>query len=180
MIDKTRGLAGLLMACHMNTRKVRDEITYRRFYGDKESYWLSHALTSTPYHFVPGYSGGIGRITSRDPGDKEHICTLQLLHVLESTQEPFWFNNAIIEFKGANDRQYIHPDAWVPHDGLWHGGGTRFPNELCVEMPEGNRDFPAKVIRLDERFKLQLESMVVEVAKYDALMEKAGLIEISP
>lgn len=168
------------MTCHMNTRKVRDEITYRRFYGDKESYWLSHALTSTPYHFVPGYSGGIGGITSHgENGDREHICTLQLLHVLESTQEPFWFNNAITEFKGANDGQYIHPDAWVPQDGRWHGGGTRFPNEFCVEMPKGNRDFPDKVIRLDDILKGQIENMVAEVTKYDGLMEQAGLIKIS-
>src|SRR5277367_89444 len=132
-IDKTRNLAGLLMACHLNILRVREDITYRKFYGDKESYWLGHALTSTPYHFVPGYSGGIGRIThqkedDREIEDKEEICTLQLLHVLESTKEPFWFNNGIVEFKGANDDKYIVPTGWVGHEGRWRGGGKRFPN----------------------------------------------------
>jgi Mannosyltransferase putative len=188
VIDKTRNLAGLLMTCHMNSQKVRDEITYRRFYGDKESYWFSHALTSTPYHFVPGYSGGIGRIThpkenDRDNPDKEEICTLQLLHVLESTKEPFWFNNAIIEFKGANNAEYIVPEGWIPHDGRWHGGGHRFPNEFCVEMPEGERDkllgLTEPVRRVEGDLKWRLEKMIETVRRYDGLLETEELVRIS-
>lgn len=94
-------------------------------------------MTSTPYHFVPGYAGGLGRIShpiedGRENSEKEEICTLQLLHVLESTEEPFWFNHAIVEFKEANNAAYIIPEGWVGHDGRWHSGGQRFPNGvLC-------------------------------------------------
>jgi hypothetical protein len=192
-IDKTRNLAGLLMACHLNILRVRDEITYRRFYGDKESYWLGHALTSTPYHFVPGYSGGIGRITHPKDGDgdetereeteREEICTLQLLHVLESTKEPFWFNNGIVEFKGANDDKYIVPTGWVGHEGRWSGGGKRFPNELCISMPETWKDHllgkPDPVYRVEGLLKWRLERMIQEVAGFDNMMERQGLIKIS-
>jgi hypothetical protein len=176
----------------MNSQRVRDEITYRRFYGDKESYWFSHALTSTPYHFVPGYSGGIGRIShpkvndepdSPDNTERELICTLQLLHTLESTGEPFWFNNAITEYKGAEDAHYIHAEGWIPHNGRWRGGPTRFPNEFCVEMPEGERDrllgLPEPVNRVEGELKWVMEHIVDEVGRFDGLMVTEGLISIS-
>jgi hypothetical protein len=183
ILDKTRNLAGVLMACYMNTKKVRDQITYKKFYGDKESYWLSSALTSTPYHFVPGYSGGIGRITNPFGNvNIEEICTLQILHVLESTGEPLWFNNAIIESKAANDAQYIVAEGWVGHNGRWHPGGTRFRNEFCVNMPVSGRDrlvgFPKRVTRIEGILKARIETIVQEVSKYDALMRKEGLVTI--
>jgi hypothetical protein len=187
VVDKSRNLAGVLMTCYLNTRNVRDAITYQRFYGDKESYWFGHALTSTPYHFVPGYSGGIGHIThpeedGKENKDKEEICTLQLLHVLESTGEPFWFNNAITEFKGAQDAEYLSVDGWVPHDGRWHGGGKRFPNEFCVEMPYGDRDktlgLPEQVHRVDAALKWRIDRSIEEAKKYDGMMEKDGLLSI--
>ena len=176
------------MSCYLNSQKVRDEITYKRFYGDKESYWFGHALTSTPYHFVPGYAGGIGRVTYAQEGngqenrDREQICTLQLLHTLESTGEPLWFNNAITEWKTVNDDQYIVPEGWVPHGGRWHGGGHRFDNEFCVDMPETERDhllgLPDRVYRVEGDLKWRLHSMIDVVRRYDGLMERANLVRI--
>src|SRR5271170_6650678 len=164
------------MACHLNSLKVRDEITYKRFYGDKESYWFAHALTSTPYHFVPGYEGGIGRISHPyNNNHKETICTLQLLHVLESTDEPLWFNNGLIEYKKAEDDAYIVPEAWVGHGGEWHGGGKDFPNQFCVNMPGGD-DVP--VTRVEGTFKWTLEQIIQQAENYDNLMESEGLVSI--
>ena len=181
VIDKTRNLAALLMACHLNTLKVRDQITYQKFYGDKESYWFSHALTSTPYHFVPGYAGGLGRISHPIENDEvnpdeEQICTLQLLHVLESTGKPLWFNTALTEYKGANDDNYIDPEGWVGHDGDWHGGGrTDIPSQLCVNMPEGQE---VRVHRVDGELKWKLDSIIQLAKKYDSLIEEEGLVTI--
>lgn len=188
VVDKVRNLPGALMTCYMNSQKFRDEITYRKTYGDKESYWLAHALTSSPYHFVPGYSGALGRITHPKDGDRElvdqeEVCTLQLLHTLESTGEPLWFNNAITEYKGADDAQYIVPEGWVPHEGRWHGGGSRFPNEFCVSMPETSRDhllgLPEPVHRVEGDLKWRLERILEVVARYDELMEREELIKIN-
>ena len=189
VIDKTRNLAALLIACHLNSQKVRDQITYERFYGDKESYWLAHVLTSSPYHFVPGYSGGIGRIShplengSENP-DKEQICTLQLLHVLESTQEPFWFNSGIVEEKRNGGADYILPEGWVGHDGRWAGSRRpRFANGYCVQMREGSRDresgLPEPVHRVEGVFKDLMERIIHAAGVYDRLMEAEGLITIN-
>lgn len=172
----------------MNSRKVREEVTYPKFQSDKESYWFAHTLTSTPYHFVPGYSGGLGRITHPVEGnvenlEKEHLCTLQLLHVLEFTREPFWISHAIVEYLEANDAAYIIPEGWVGHDGRWHSGGQRFPNEFCVEMPqsewEGLLGHPEPVRRVEGELKSQLERIIQEAEKYDDLMEAEALIKIN-
>ena len=106
---------------------------------------------------------------------------MQLLHILESTGEPLWFNNAIVEFKGADDDAYIDPEGWVGHDGQWYGGGQRFPNELCVEMPErdGLLGIPRPVKRIDKEFKLLLERIVQGGKEYDELMEEEGLISLN-
>src|SRR5271170_1537259 len=189
VIDKTRNLAALLMICHLNSQKVRDEITYQKFHGDKESYWFAHVLTSSPYHFVPGYSGGIGPIShyfekGAENPQKEQVCTLQLLHVLESTQEPLWFNGALVRNKEAGNAEYIVPEGWVGHDGHWaHSRRPTFGNEFCVKMPEDSRDrmlgLWEPVNRVEGEFKERLERIVRLAQRYDGLMEEEGLISIA-
>jgi len=206
-IDKTTNLPALLMICHLNLKVQRDSITYKRFYGDKESYWVGHALTSTPFHFVPGYSGGIGRISRKGQQNSETIaqmseeerlsylesqkdaqeiiCTLQLLHLLESNGLPFWFNNGLTEFKGAEDDQFIHAEGWVGHDGKWGGGPTRFPAEMCVEPKESQSDisFGAErsgrsVHRFDEEMTDRINRIIAEAKRSDQIYEEQGLFVI--
>jgi Mannosyltransferase putative len=189
LLDKTRNFAGALMTSYLNTKKVRDDITYKRFYGDKESYWFGHAMSSTPYHFVPGYGGGIGQISHRTSINLseitvvELVCTLQILHTLESTEEPFWFNNGIIEWKGANDDHYLVTDAWVPHEGRWDSAKdteAKFPHMWCVQMPEAGGNKPPEPIRkIEGALKGRFDKIIKEAKKYDGLMEKENLITIS-
>jgi hypothetical protein len=117
-IDKTRNLAAVLMICHPDLKAQREAITYKKFYGDNESYWMGHALTSTPYYFVPSYSGGIAGISRKGQkkaeeiqrlseeeqrsyleelqNSQEIVCTLQTLHILESNGLPFWFESTMV------------------------------------------------------------------------------------
>jgi hypothetical protein len=166
----------------MNSKKVRDEITYKKFWGDKESYWLSHTLTNSPYHYVPGYAGGIGTVTPQtENADKEHICTSQLVHVLESTGELFWINSGLSQFKWNNDDTYILPDGWVGHDAEWYKpapGATRL-NQYCVQSPEGPGGIQEPIRRVDGSVKRRLEEMIQLAKMYDVLMENAGLQQIN-
>jgi hypothetical protein len=170
------------MCCHMNSKRVREEITYVRFWGDKESYWFSHTLTNTPYHYVPGYAGGMGTVTPQtENADKEHICTSRLLHLLESTREPFWINSGLSEFKWYNDGKYSLPDGWVGHDAEWYRpapGATRF-DQYCVQNPEGPRGEQDPINRVDGSLKRRLEEMIQLAKTYDNLMVNAGLIQIN-
>jgi len=197
----------MLMICHLNLRAQREAVTYKRFYGDKESYWVGHALTSTPFHFVPGYSGGLGRISKKGqkkPEDvarmnederlsylvsledaQEIICTLQLLHVLESNGSPLWFNNGLAEYKGAFDDQFICAEGWVGHDGKWGSGPTRFPSEMCVEPRDGEFDTSMgdqrakKMVNRFSKGTSDLISRILEEAKrWDRYCEEEGLVVI--
>jgi len=193
-----------MMICHLNLKAQRDAITYRRFYGDKESYWVGHALTSTPYHFVKGYSGGIGRISRAGqlkPEDVEKmreedrisyeqklekadeiICTLQILHVSESTGLPLWFNNGLVEYKGDSNDQFVRAEGWVGHDGHWGGGLTRFPNELCISQLDGEFDRilgderpPKTVNRFSPEMARTIEALIQEAQRWDRHCEELGL-----
>jgi Mannosyltransferase putative len=183
VIDKSRNLAGVLLACHLNTLTVRNEITYQKFYGDKESYWFAHALTSTPYHFVPLYSGGIGPVTPAPQRNTEEICTLQLLHTLESTGEPLWLNNGLVEWKGADNDRFVRIEGWVPQGGRWrHSGDPRIPNLFCVRMPEAETEGllgpTEKVNRVEGELRERVDEMIEAARLFDGLMEEAGLISI--
>lgn len=65
-------------------------------------------------------------------GSQEIICTLQLLHVLESNNLPLCFNNGLVVFKGVSSNQFLLAEGWVGHDG--HLICSALPNQLCVEV----------------------------------------------
>jgi hypothetical protein len=102
---------------------------------------------------------------------------------MESTGEPLWFNNAITDYKVANDDHYLVIDGWVPRDGRWHTKGTRFPAEFCVIMPESagkNGDgVPDRIPRVDGAQRETIDRIIDKVEKYDDAMEKEGLIRIN-
>ena len=193
----------VLMICHLNLRAQRDTITYRKFYGDKESYWLGHALTSTPYHFVRGYAGGIGKVRqwgTKDPavvevmGEEERqkyteelelspefVCTLQLLHVREDNGQPLWFNNALVEFKEVSNDEFLKVDGWVGHGGHWFWGPGRLPNEMCVE-PDGRQENGTQrkipINRVSPGMADTYRAIIAEAKRWDERCEELGLFHV--
>jgi hypothetical protein len=205
--DKSQALMAILMICHLNLKAQRELITYKKFYGDKESYWMGYALTSTPYYFVPGYSGGLGPISRKGERkdvdqekmtEEEHVsylkalergqeivCTLQILHVLESTGQPLWFNNGLTQYKGADNDQFIDAQGWVGHDGHWGGGPTRYPNEFCVEPKEGEfdrllgDDRPRRSVnRFSPEMAETIQRLIQEARHWDNVCEELGLYHV--
>lgn len=175
MIDKTRGLGGMLETCHLNSKKAREEVVYEIISaGDKETYWIAHALTSTSYHWVPGYLGALGVITRDVNTGKETICTSNLLHVLESTGEPFWFNSGVMEFKWWNNAVYIDAQGWIGHNAQWYEGVTKY-SQSCALMPNGEE----LITRVEGEMKRRIQQAIELAKKYDALMTQAGLISIN-
>ncbi|KAG8986231.1 hypothetical protein FRB90_004145, partial [Tulasnella sp. 427] len=67
--DKTRRdvLMGIIMTGWMNTRSVRDQVTYKVTHGDKESFWMAFELIGAPYAFSSvEYAAMIGQLTHPD------------------------------------------------------------------------------------------------------------------
>ena len=135
--NKLWNLAGFLMTCHLNTRSIRDKITYQKFYGDKESYWFANVLMSTPYHFVPQYSGDIGpiRYTPLErAGTKTYVLSSYCILL-----NPPLFNHWLVEYKGAGDDRFLGAEGWVPQGGnrQYCGEDQKPPHLFCVAMPKG-------------------------------------------
>ncbi|KAI1615719.1 mannosyltransferase putative-domain-containing protein [Exophiala viscosa] len=108
-MDKSRPdvLMGLIFATWMNTKKVRDEVSYKVFYGDKETFWVAMELSAVDYFFQPWYAGTMGTITKEDgqpekidlKSTKVEICGTHMLHLDHLGQTPFWINGGIYEHK---------------------------------------------------------------------------------
>jgi alpha 1,3-mannosyltransferase len=113
-IDKSRPalLLGLFFATWMNTKQVREEVTYKLFHGDKETFWVAMELANVEYFFQPWYAGSIGKLNSDqtpefDPSTTEvEICGKHMLHLDHTGQEPFWFNGGIYQDKGSPEQGF--------------------------------------------------------------------------
>ena len=120
-LDRTnpRVLLGLMFATWMNTKDVREEITYKIFYGDKESFWLAMELSGFEYSFQPWYAGTMGTVTDQDgqPADLKsavEICGTHMLHLDYLGQKPFWINGGIYEHKDSPETGYaVMSHYWV-------------------------------------------------------------------
>lgn len=116
-IDKSRidVFIALIWATWMNTKEVREEISYRMFYGDKETFWIAMELSGVEYFFQPWYAGTMGTI--EDSGDQKssldlaheayEICGTHMLHLDHKGEKPFWINGGIYEHKDVLERGYM-------------------------------------------------------------------------
>ncbi|KAL7752103.1 hypothetical protein RI367_002633 [Sorochytrium milnesiophthora] len=57
------GLHALLVSCSLNAQPLRESVTYRNVYGDKETYWIAFEVLGLPYTFMPGYGSALGHVS---------------------------------------------------------------------------------------------------------------------
>ncbi|KAJ3059696.1 hypothetical protein HDU98_004339 [Podochytrium sp. JEL0797] len=95
VVDKrmTGNLFALLVASVMNSKVERDEVTYKKMHGDKETYWISWDLLRVPYAFVPTYGGTVGYKDETTGA----ICG-GLFHTDEN-HKPLWWNGGVVANK---------------------------------------------------------------------------------
>lgn len=105
-LDRTnpRVMLGLIFAAWMNTKDVRDQVTYMTFHGDKETYWLAMELSGFDYFFQPWYAGNIGTVPDMTAEQvqglaKVKVCGSHMLHMDQLGETPFWTNGGIYSHK---------------------------------------------------------------------------------
>ena len=101
-------LIGLLHTCWQNSSPVRDDITYKVFYGDKETYWIGMALTRAPYAFEHNWAGIVGELRERD--GKNQICGNTISHSSEKEGDLIWYNGSLLRDKSRNHKTYMVPE----------------------------------------------------------------------
>ncbi|KAJ9148816.1 hypothetical protein NKR19_g5860 [Coniochaeta hoffmannii] len=111
-VDRTnpRVFLGLAFAAWMNTKDVREEVTYTTFHGDKETFWLAMELAGFEYYFQPWYAGMLGTITDGEAGrdlarENVEVCGRHMVH-LDHLGVPFWFNGGVYDNKDHPEGGY--------------------------------------------------------------------------
>jgi alpha 1,3-mannosyltransferase len=129
---------GLVFATWMNTKEVREEISYKWFYGDKETFWMAMELSSVDYYFQPWYAGSMGTISDQDPTE---LCSTHMLHMSRDGKSPFWLNGGIYQHKSIPSNGYArlthywtgNPDAATKASWYWTDGNVACFKEKTVK-----------------------------------------------
>jgi hypothetical protein len=114
LIDKARALVGLLSTCKLNDHQEREQVTYRRLYGDKDTWWLGFHLIEMPYSFIPTLTGSIGQVV--DTGQSRIACG-HILH-LDENYRPIWWNGGMFKNKNFSLKLLLTIDGWL-YEGRW-------------------------------------------------------------
>lgn len=128
VLDKGRleVLMGLLHTCWQNTWDVRDDVTYRITYGDKETWWMGMEMTGSTYAMARHYGGIVGwEETDQRAGKpgKPKVCSFVIAHVDEA-DKLLWYNGGLLKNKLVNDTLYEVPDSWMV-DADWLKGASK-------------------------------------------------------
>ncbi|KAI8064627.1 mannosyltransferase putative-domain-containing protein [Gongronella butleri] len=109
VIDKSRALLGLMATCKMNGKRERDEVSYKRMHGDKESFWVGFEMMQTPYAFVKSHAAVLGALG--DAGDDNTVCG-NIMH-LDAQGKPYWWNGAIYRDKNRWHDRYMKFESYA-------------------------------------------------------------------
>jgi alpha 1,3-mannosyltransferase len=96
-VDKSRPrlYMALLFAAWMNTKAVREPVTYRKVYGDKETFWLAAELSGAPYTFESWSAGQLGVLDEDDTSSPNITRSIHMAHADADGKEPLWANCGI-------------------------------------------------------------------------------------
>ncbi|QSZ32314.1 hypothetical protein DSL72_001888 [Monilinia vaccinii-corymbosi] len=115
-------LMGLMHACWQNTYKVRELVTYRNTYGDKETYWMGMELSGVEYAFAKHYGGIIGEVGfgagNETVGPMKLVCGSVIAHVDEG-ERLLWFNGGLVRSKISFEGKQAFMDVKGESVGLW-------------------------------------------------------------
>ncbi|KAF1810126.1 hypothetical protein P152DRAFT_484189 [Eremomyces bilateralis CBS 781.70] len=126
VVDKARPevLVGLLHIAWQNTYDVREEVTYKITYGDKESWWLGFELAGSGYEFEAHYGSMVGWAPTNEDGDAEdQVCSFVIAH-LDGDENLIWYNGGLLKNKLAEPQEYAVPKFWMVN-GTWEKGATK-------------------------------------------------------
>lgn len=176
-VDKTRPsvFMALMFTAWMNT-KVRDEITYHRVYGDKETYWLAPELMGVDYYFQPWYAGQLGVTATHVPGEegkpnKLKLCSRQMLHMDASGKLPFWANGGLYYDKAEPTRGFASWTHWwigrPGKMGSWGWENDPYNSQWgCLTETAGD------VHRMSPEMTRKVELMIFEYEKIEGLVTR--------
>lgn len=123
VLDKSRlpVFMGLLHVAWQNTKTIREEVTYKMTYGDKESWWFGLELCGVPYAFEKHYGAVLGELRNDD--GKVNVCGFTIAHVDED-DHLLWENGSLLKNKAVDKKEFNIPTHWMI-DATWEKGATK-------------------------------------------------------
>ncbi|TDZ74624.1 Alpha-1,3-mannosyltransferase MNN1 [Colletotrichum trifolii] len=125
VVDKSRldVLMGLLHVAWQNTYEVREEVTYKLTYGDKETWWLGLELSAASYAFEKHYGAMIGWFKEKVDEAAQRICSFVIGHV-DVRDELIWYNGGLLKNKKLDPNEFGLPTHTLV-GGTWEKGADR-------------------------------------------------------
>ncbi|KXH49582.1 hypothetical protein CNYM01_05896 [Colletotrichum nymphaeae SA-01] len=125
VVDKSRldVLMGLLHVAWQNTYDVREEVSYKITYGDKETWWFGLELSGATYAFEKHYGSMVGWFKDKVNDSVERICSFVIGHV-DVRDDLIWYNGGLLKNKKVDPKEFGLPTHTVV-DGTWEKGGDR-------------------------------------------------------
>ncbi|POR36819.1 Uncharacterized protein TPAR_02986 [Tolypocladium paradoxum] len=169
VLDKSRRqvFVGLLHIAWQNTRDVREEVSYKLTYGDKETWWLGLELAGSSYEFEPHYGSILGweKEQPDDNGaESDRVCSFVIAHT-DDNERLIWFNGSLVKNKLVDSESYEVPTAWMM-DGSWEKGATKQSMSCMVG---------AEVRRLSGEEQRILRRSIEGASKVDSTLKEIGL-----
>ncbi|KAK0612564.1 glycosyltransferase family 71 protein [Bombardia bombarda] len=123
VLDKSRVdvLMGLLHISWQNSFPVRESITYKITYGDKETWWFGLELAGATYEFEKHYGAIVGWEETDEEGRRK-VCSFVIAHVDEKDQL-LWYNGGLLKNKALEEMKNVYqvPQKWMV-DAEWKKG----------------------------------------------------------
>lgn len=133
VMDKSRVLIGLLIACRLNRPDIRS-VMHKWTYGDKETFWIGfEAAGVIPYAF---HSGAVGSVDGQC-GHLGHFIYPIIDGSNSQLPEIFWFNDGVVKNKAKSPWTLLAEMDTVSIGNQWAG--------LCMKAPEKSLTLPQKV-----------------------------------
>lgn len=143
VVDKSRldVFMGLLHVAWQNTGAVRDEVTYKITYGDKESWWFGFELSGSSYSFERHYGTMIGWLEGKTEESMERICSFVIGH-LDERDEVIWYNGGLLKNKRLDTHKFGLP-THIMVDGTWEKGATK--DDMSCMLGSTGKSLPREV-----------------------------------
>lgn len=170
VLDKSRPevLVGLLHIAWQNTYDVREEVSYKLTYGDKETWWLGLELAGSGYQFEEHYGSILGwekKVPSGEDKAERHVCSFVIAHT-DDNGNLSWYNGGLLKNKLVDLETYEVPEMWMM-DGDWEKGGTKQDMSCMVR---------GKASDLTDTQKGVLGRSIDAAKKVDSILRGEGLV----
>ncbi|KAL7918012.1 glycosyltransferase family 71 protein [Trichoderma austrokoningii] len=159
VLDKSRPetLVGLLHIAWQNTYDVREEVSYKITYGDKETWWLGLELAGSGYEFEKHYGSILGW-EKEDDKENNSVCSFVIAHVDERDQL-LWYNGSLLKNKLADPHGYEVPIFWMM-DGKWQKGGKKDMSCMVDEQVRRLSGEEISVLQRSIEMALQVDELL--------------------